>query len=691
MHHSVRHTRIVFLCISFLILVFGSFRFSPSVPAENSSFTLLIYMAGSDLESEDGAASADIAEILAACPGDSLHILIQTGGSAVWHREGIEAGAPQRFMVHGNELVLMETLDPCPMSSAKTLSDFLSWGIGAAPAARYAAVLWNHGGGTLLGYGFDEYYPGESISVADLHTVFSELNIRFSFIGFDACMMAGLETARALSGYADYLIASEEREPVTGWYYTGWLRMLSEDPSADILRLGDRIIRDFVSERNAGPYDPCTLSMIDLDRIPGLCEDLGAWFSEGLARSESDLPDLARQREKIRSVGSGSYDQIDLIGFLKNAAVSGCFPGTASLISEAERSIIFSAHNRAAAAACGLSVYYPYLHPEHYGPAAKAMERSGFSSGYFGYFNSFVSHIEKGRSSVPLEDALADIRILADGSIDPDCGCKTELIADCRLMQLCLSDRGYVLAGTYDPGNNGSGSSCGRSKACFLTIGGRPVSYEADRRTGGTSGYTTARLNGSRYVRLQLEEDPNGAGLIVAGYLEVPEPVAAEHADILAVPSRGLRSLKPGDRLEFGFDCYRIIRHRPVFDGIVFLGRPLVCGGQLSADLSEDPSPYFSPAGDMISSDGLVYLENSSALPFFMITDIYGRTICIRAADAWDPSLLVRFDKRDRISDTGGKILNIKEAGAPEDDLSSDAPEKTSVSMQGSYSVILPR
>ncbi|MCR5235609.1 MAG: hypothetical protein K6E34_00220 [Lachnospiraceae bacterium] len=35
----------------------------------------------------------------------------------------------------------------------------------------------------------------------------------FDFIGFDACLMATVETAYMLSPYADYMIASEEFEP----------------------------------------------------------------------------------------------------------------------------------------------------------------------------------------------------------------------------------------------------------------------------------------------------------------------------------------------------------------------------------------------------------------------------------------------------------------------------------------------
>ena len=60
-------------------------------------------------------------------------------------------------------------------------------------------------------------------------------------MGFDAGLMATLETAWMVQPYADYLIASEETEPGAGWYYTGWLSRLSENPSMSTLEIGKNI------------------------------------------------------------------------------------------------------------------------------------------------------------------------------------------------------------------------------------------------------------------------------------------------------------------------------------------------------------------------------------------------------------------------------------------------------------------
>lgn len=670
--------QLILLCciIIFLILLY-IFRFCCSVSKDNS-FTLLIYMTGSDLESADGAASADIAEILAASPGEDLHVLIQTGGTADWRLKEIGSGdCPKRFIAEGNELRHLETLDPCPMSSPETLHDFLSWGIETAPAARYAAILWNHGGGAILGYGFDELYPGTSMSLAGLRDAFEGLEARFSFIGFDACLMGCLETARALSGYADYLIASEGREPLSGWFYTDWIRMLEENPSTDILRLGSRIIRDFVSERNAGPYEPCTLSMVRLDQIPLLCENLGAWMEHAAGPSASFFSH-AGIRSRLKDVGPGAYDQADLISFLEHAAGAGFTEGTASLIADVRDAVVLSEHNRTAGTPCGLSFYYPFLYPDQYDRTAGSLKAAGFPSDYFQYFDSFLSRLEKERAESLPDDEFTGVRILADGSIDPASADGAGLVSSLGFKQLCISGKGYVYAGKYDPDSDGNCSLYDAGRGYYLEIGGRLVSYEpASEYDDGRTGYVNAILNGSRYIRLRLISDPGYSDVNIAGYLEVTDSVVTGHEDTLVPPVRGLRKLQPGDRLQFCFDHYRIIRHRPVFDGVVTLDAPIVCGGRLSASRCKDPETYLSPAGTVTTREGFVYLEESSALPVFQITDIYGRETFIRAIDAWDPEVVIRIAPNEK-------------AGAPEAPFASDAPADNSAVRQSSYSLLLP-
>lgn len=43
--------------------------------------------------------------------------------------------------------------------------------------------------------------------------------LKFSVLGFDACLMASFDVLEAVSPYAHFVIASEDNEPGHGWNY----------------------------------------------------------------------------------------------------------------------------------------------------------------------------------------------------------------------------------------------------------------------------------------------------------------------------------------------------------------------------------------------------------------------------------------------------------------------------------------
>lgn len=52
----------------------------------------------------------------------------------------------------------------------------------------------------------------------------------YDVLGFDACLMAGIEVAFHLRGLAKMVVGSEEVEPPKGWNYDGVLEALNQDP-----------------------------------------------------------------------------------------------------------------------------------------------------------------------------------------------------------------------------------------------------------------------------------------------------------------------------------------------------------------------------------------------------------------------------------------------------------------------------
>ena len=127
-----------------------------SNPTNSQSMTIMIYMCGSDLESQNGAASADITEMLGADIDENINVIIQTGGASQWTDYGIRDDVNQIYRINNGELELLQDLPLTDMADGKTLTDFVNYCKSNYTADRYGLIMWDHGGGSIDGFGWDE-------------------------------------------------------------------------------------------------------------------------------------------------------------------------------------------------------------------------------------------------------------------------------------------------------------------------------------------------------------------------------------------------------------------------------------------------------------------------------------------------------------------------------------------------------
>lgn len=371
-------------------------RFEEDEEYGEGTATVLIYIIGSDLESEGGCASEDIQEICRADLSEDVNVVIQTGGATAWSNRKIDAGTVQRFVVEDNDITLVDDLGRVSMVDPDTVTDFLKWGTSRYPAERTSVIFWDHGGGTLCGYGVDEYYPNDTLEVYEIAESFAKSGVHYDFIGFDACLMATVETAYALYPYADYLIASEETEPGTGWYYTGWLDALSKNPSASTPSIGSKIIQDFVDGPDASFYDSNTLAVIDLSKIPALHDELFAYLDnarDGL--QGSGYQRISRARSNAKSYGDGEYDQIDIRDFVEKANLNN----SNQLLSKLDDAVVCFDTN--INNSYGLAMYFPFDYPDYYETMVDEFSYTGYANAtYTGFFNDYLSIMVNGQVDV---------------------------------------------------------------------------------------------------------------------------------------------------------------------------------------------------------------------------------------------------------------------------------------------------
>lgn len=121
---------------------------------EEGTWTVFVYMCGSDLESENGLGVGDIEEMAEAYTDENVRFVVQTGGSSQWNGYDISADSIQRLEITGGEVYLADETADANMGDEETLADFLRWGVANYPADKMGVVLWNHGGGNNKSEGY---------------------------------------------------------------------------------------------------------------------------------------------------------------------------------------------------------------------------------------------------------------------------------------------------------------------------------------------------------------------------------------------------------------------------------------------------------------------------------------------------------------------------------------------------------
>jgi hypothetical protein len=371
--------------------------------------TIMVYLCGTDLEMQGAAATADLQEMMYADFANNVNIIVETGGCAKWQNNIIKSGVNQRYRLTTKGLDLLENnLGRRSMVDPSTLADFIQYSTKRYPADRYMLIMWDHGGGSLTGFGYDQYFQRDSMTLDELSTALRNGGCQFDFIGFDACLMGTFETAVVLEPYADYMIASEEVEPGVGWHYNGWITALSKDTSIPTTKLGKILIDDYVKEVAEKVSEAqATLSMVDLAEFKSTIPPVFSRFSS----STNDLLD----EEKYKTVAdarsgakefasSNAINQIDLIHFAENIGTKEA----RTLIKSLKECIKYNRASANITNANGLSIFFPYNRMSLSAPILEIYDEIGMDDQYTKCVRSFASVVAGGQAVSNGSDNLLD-------------------------------------------------------------------------------------------------------------------------------------------------------------------------------------------------------------------------------------------------------------------------------------------
>lgn len=346
--------------------------------------TIMVYMCGTDLESKYGMASSDMEEMRSASYGDNVNVIVFTGGCSKWKTGDISNKVNQIYQIKNGQINrLSDDAGNKAMTDPNNLASFIQYCSNNFPANRNELILWDHGGGSVTGYGYDEKNKNSgSMSLAGVDQALKSGGVKFDFIGFDACLMATAETALMLNEHADYLIASEETEPGIGWYYTNWLTKLGNDTSMPTLDIGKNIVDDFVAEcAKKCRGQKTTLSVIDLAEFSNTVpDDLNA-FAKSVSEkiSKDEYKDISNARYSTREFAESSrIDQVDLADLAENV---GSAEGKA-LAATLKNAVKYNKTSSNMTNAYGVSIYFPYQRTSYVDSACKTYDKIGMDSEY---------------------------------------------------------------------------------------------------------------------------------------------------------------------------------------------------------------------------------------------------------------------------------------------------------------------
>lgn len=376
-------------------------EFQPITEKKNK--TILMYVVGSNLESQSSNASYDLKEIMQSDVDiDNCNVVAFTGGTNGWLMNIPSDKNCALYLAEDNGenfFYLANIFNDTDMADPTTLEFFLNYAYYAFPADEYDLILWDHGG-AITGFGVDEKTENtmglNGIDDALNKTPFNG-NAKMKWIAFDACLMAGLETALLLAEHADYLIASEEVMKGAGFDYS-FLNTVSRatsngvDAGRDIADLTYeftvKYINDFV--------DDFTMSCIDLNKISNVEEsldNLSARISEVI---ESVFNEYSSFRINEFEFGFGyDYDTIDLNSFAD--FWSKYFPSESeNLVSAISDAVVYNIAKRETSK--GISVFNAYstLDTNLYDVADYVYKNGEICPNYLDFIEQFKDVYENG-------------------------------------------------------------------------------------------------------------------------------------------------------------------------------------------------------------------------------------------------------------------------------------------------------
>ena len=282
----------------------------------DTSWTVLIYACGDN----GGKASNTIKELTQYKYPENVNVVMQTGGGESWEIEEIDGSFIQRYEMQYGSAFLKDQKKGASMGTYSVFADFINWGMQEYKTDKYILVLMGDGNGMEVLN--DELYGGDTLNIEEMYYALSKTDEVLDAICFDGAYMSSLEMATALSTYAKYMVASEEK--CSGFDYCALVDCLITYPNAGIEEMCNEMCNAYLRKsEEEGSQPMAQLSSIDLSQISNLNLAFDGMAHEILTHSNdlTALGGVTRMMEEAqRCAGSEMVDILSLANALSSVA-----------------------------------------------------------------------------------------------------------------------------------------------------------------------------------------------------------------------------------------------------------------------------------------------------------------------------------------------------------------------------------
>lgn len=286
---------------------------------KNDTRTIMIYMAGSNLESDAKIATSDLNSILPDKINlEKTNVLLYTGSTKIWHNFA-SSNENAIYILKKDGFEKLESYNEKSLGDSEIFKSFLNYSYTNYKADEYNLIFWNHGLGALGSISDEksnDFLTLLEMEEALKNSYFNKDN-KLNTVLFRTCLNATYEMASVFSNYANYMIASEE--VTIGRTNESVLNFINElSPTDNGEEYGKKFIKAYQQQvNNIDTYSSIdsTYSIIDLTKFQKLNQQINSFFSKidakenynAIAKVRSNLHQYA-----VKTSNNEAYDTVDL-------------------------------------------------------------------------------------------------------------------------------------------------------------------------------------------------------------------------------------------------------------------------------------------------------------------------------------------------------------------------------------------